>query len=75
MEMRLDRLMPGRWATVTAIAVPKELRRRLRDFGLVVGTKVCCRYRSPRSDVTALELRGTVIALRTRDLKLIRCVG
>ena len=56
MEMYLDRLEPGLRAVVTQIKSPEPLRCRLRDFGMVTG----------------LELRGTVIALRTCDLKKIR---
>lgn len=69
METGLNCVRPGMRAVVTRIEVEAELARRLRDFGLVPGTQVCCRYRSPGGQVTALELRGTVIALRTRDLK------
>ena len=47
------------------------LRRRLAEFGLVPGTKVRCRYRSPDGGVTAIGLRGAVLALRTGDLRRI----
>ena len=72
MEMNLTHLEPGMCATVTQINVPKVLSCRLRDFGLIPGTQVRIRYRSPDGGVTALELRGTVVALRTRELKKIR---
>lgn len=72
METSLNCVRPGMRAVVIQIGVEQELARRLRDFGLVPGTQVCCRYRSPGGQVTALELRGTVVALRTRDLKHIR---
>lgn len=75
METSLDQVRTGVRAVVTKIEVKAELERRLQDFGLVPGTLVCCRYRSPGGQVTALELRGAVVALRTRDLKRIgvRC--
>ena len=72
METGLNQVRPGMQAVVTQIGVDTPLALRLRDFGLVPGTQVCCRYRSPGGQVTALELRGTVIALRTCDLKQIR---
>lgn len=72
MEISLDRVRPGVQSVVTAIRVQEALERRLRDFGLVPGTRVCCCYRSPGGQVTALELRGTVLALRTKDLRGIR---
>ncbi len=72
MEISLERLEPSVRAVVTKIRSPEVLRSRLRQFGLVPGTQVCVRYRSPDGGVTALELRGTVIALRTRELKKIQ---
>ncbi len=75
MEMSLDCLRPGNRAVVIQIDTDPALRCRLRDFGLVPGTVICCRYRNPWGDVTALELRGSVIALRTRDLQRIRVRG
>ena len=72
MEMSLARLENGVWATVRELAISAALADRLRDFGLIPGTRVRCRYRSPGGDVTALEFRGTVVALRTRDLAGIR---
>ena len=72
MQTSLKELKCGKWAEITQIGVKAELARRLRDFGFVPGTQVCCRYRDPSGRVTALELRGTVIAMRTRDLQQIR---
>ena len=72
MDMYLDRLEPGLRAVVTGIKSPEPLRCRLRDFGMIPGTELRIRYRSPDGGVTALELRGTVIALRTCELKKIR---
>ena len=72
MEMTLDRLRLNSQAVVTGIGVKPELKDRLNDFGFVPGTRVCSRYRSPGGRTTALELRGTVIALRTGDMTKIR---
>lgn len=72
METGLDLVRPGKEAVVLQLDTDPALTRRLREFGLVSGTKVRCRYRCPWGDVTALELRGSVIAMRTRDLRRIR---
>lgn len=74
MQISLDQLRLGVKALVTQIQVSPVISRRLRDFGLIPGTAVCCRYRSPGGHVTALELRGTVVAIRTRDLQKIKGV-
>lgn len=74
METELHCLAPGVRAVVTRVDTEEALTRRLRAFGLVPGTKIVCRYKSPAGDVTALEVRGAVLALRTRDLRHIRGV-
>lgn len=72
METGLDVLKPGAKAVVVQINTEPSLKRRLYAFGLVPGTVVHCRYRCPWGHLTALELRGSVLALRTRDLRQIR---
>lgn len=71
MEITLDRLRLGTWAVVTHIDTDPTLRCRLQSYGMVPGTQVYCRYRSPEGSVTALGFRGSVVALRTRDMKKI----
>lgn len=72
--MHLDQVCFGAWGSVVSIDTSCDLRARLRDFGLVPGTKVRRRYCSPGGDVTAIELRGSVLALRSRDLHGIRVI-
>ena len=71
MEITLDHLRPGMGASVVRIDTKDVLRRRLEDFGFVPGTFVHCCYRSPRADVSAIGFRGSVLALRSRDLSKI----
>ena len=70
--MALNELLPGQSGVVADMAVSPGLKRRLFDFGMVPGTFVRCCYRSPDRAVTAIALRGTVLALRTKDLIHIR---
>lgn len=72
MVTNLRCIRPGERAVVVEIDTEELLKKRLRDFGLIPGTTVRCGYRSPEGKVTALEFRGTVIAMRTRDLEKIR---
>lgn len=75
METGLHCLRLNTPAVVTKIDAEAYFMDRLRDFGLVPGTQVVCRYRSPGGKVTALAFRGTVVALRTADMRKIRvCV-
>lgn len=68
MEISLDRLKTGMAAVVTGFHCSRQLQQRLADFGLVAGTTVSCRYCSPGKDLSALALRGMVLAVRRRDL-------
>ncbi len=72
METGLDVLRPGAKGVVIRVDAEPALKRRLQDFGLIPGTVVSCRYRCPWGHLTALEFRGSVLALRTRDLRKIR---
>lgn len=72
MEYSLDQVCLGKQVRVTELCLQADLQERLRDFGLVAGTDLCCRYRNPGGQVTAVECRGAVIAMRTRDLRGIR---
>lgn len=75
MDITLDSLRTDKMAVVTQIEADEALKKRLRDYGLVPGTIVRCRYRSSGGSVMALELRGSVVAMRSRDLKGIRGCG
>lgn len=70
--MGLDQIKLGVPAVVAHIDADENTEKRLRDFGLIPGTRVICRYRSPGGRVTALSFRGMVLAMRTRDLRMIR---
>lgn len=72
MEIALNRMIPGSIGSVTQIGCSERMKSRLRSFGLVPGTRIGIRYKSPDGGVTAIELRDTVIALRTCELKKIR---
>ena len=72
MEISLDRLCVGQQGVVVDVETDSFLAERLRTFGMVPGTQVRCRCRCPGGSVTALEFRGTVVALRTRDMRAIR---
>lgn len=72
MLLSLDQVCSGVWACVVRIDTTQQLCQRLRDFGLVPGTQVRRRYASPAGDVLAIELRGSVIALRKNDAHRIR---
>ncbi len=60
----LNRLNIDEEAVVAKIG---EKCRRLKDLGLVEGTKVKCVLRSPLGDPYAYKIRGAVVAIRKED--------
>ena len=42
-------------------------RRRLLDLGVVPGTRIQARMRSPLGDPVAYDVRGALVALRRRQ--------
>ena len=67
----LDKLNIDRCATISTLNCNGDLRRRLLDLGLVNGTNIKAILKSPMGNPIAYEVRGTVIALRKEDSKLI----
>ena len=41
--------------------------RRLKDLGLVTGTKIKCVLRSPLGEPAAYRIRGAIMAIRKED--------
>ena len=69
MQNSLDRLPLGITGTVLRVNCKQGIRDRLQELGFIPGTKVIVRYRSPDKGVIAVEFRGAVIAMRSRNLK------
>ncbi len=67
----LDKLDIDNSATIKSLHCTGDLRRRLLDLGLINGTKIKAVLKSPIGNPIAYEIRGTVIALRKEDSKLI----
>ena len=51
--------------------VSGNMRRRILDLGIIQGTNIKPVLRSPLGDPTAYEVRGSIIAIREEDSKLI----
>jgi Fe2+ transport system protein FeoA len=59
-------------ATVVALDITGPERRRLMDLGILPGARVTAELRSPLGDPTAYRVRGSLIALRSRQARGIR---
>jgi len=71
--MTLDKLDIDKCAVIINLNCKGDLRRRLLDLGLVHGTNIKAIFKNPIGNPIAYEVRGTTIALRKEDSKLINC--
>lgn len=69
----LDALPLDSSCKIVSLNCSGSLQRRLLDLGLVKNTSIKATLRSPFGDPTAYEVRGSTIALRKEDAKLIIC--
>ncbi len=70
-DTSLDKLDIDKSATISTLNCNGNLRRRLLDLGMVSGTNIKAILKSPMGNPIAYEVRGTTIALRKEDSKLI----
>lgn len=72
-ETTLAGLKPGACATVLSLAQACRgpERQRLLDLGFVRGTPVAAEITSPTGDPTAFRVRGSLIALRREQARLV----
>lgn len=63
----LSDLELGEKARVRQILSGGDIRRRLRDLGIIEDTEIKCILKSPYGDPAAYFIRGAVIALRNED--------
>ena len=70
----LDSLQPGQTGVVTGISSLSRgvERRRLFDLGIIPGTPIDVEMVNPSGDPTAYRIRGSVIALRSKQARLIK---
>ncbi|HWR41697.1 FeoA family protein [Sporomusa sp.] len=68
----LSELAVGASCYVASVELEGLLRRRILDLGMVPGTPIRCVRKSPAGDPIAYAVRGSTIALRTDDARLIR---
>lgn len=65
----LAELLPQQSATVTSVEAQASMGVRLREMGLVPGTRVTMLRRAPLGDPILFELRGYQLSLRKADAK------
>ena len=69
--MTLNELKLNEIGFIKELKCNSGVKRRLLDLGLIEGTKITPIFVSPSGDPTAFEVRGSIIAIRIEDTKLI----
>jgi len=69
----LSALSIGQRAVVHAVHGTGAMYERLCDFGFTPGSKVTCLFSSVLGDPNAYGVKGSVIALRSRDAAMVEC--
>lgn len=70
-RLNLRRMKENQSGTIAAIKANGALGRRLRDMGLVPGTKITIYGRAPLNDPVALRLTGCTLTLRNNEADFI----
>ena len=67
----LDKLPLNSYGKIISVNCLPNIKRRLLDLGLISGTKIKAILKSPVGDPVAYEVRGSTIAIRKEDSRLI----
>lgn len=65
--MRLRTMQIGETGTIKAITIKGPLGLRLREMGLIPGTKINIDGRAPLQDPVRLKINGQVLTLRNNE--------
>ena len=70
--LNLRRMRRHQSGTIAAISAAGEMGRRIRDMGLVPGTRITIQGRAPLNDPVALRLMGFTLTLRNQEADFIQ---
>jgi ferrous iron transport protein A len=65
--INMRHMKPKQTGVIVSITADGELGRRIRDMGLVPGTRVTVQGRAPLRDPVALRLMGFTLTLRNSE--------
>ncbi|MGV1101072.1 FeoA family protein [Thiovibrio sp. JS02] len=66
-RLLLREMKKGQSGTITAVKVGGELGRRIRDMGIVPGTRITIQGRAPLFDPVAIRVMGGTLTLRNNE--------
>ena len=66
-RISMRQMKDNQWGTITAVRANGEMRRRIRDMGLIPGAKIKVQGRAPLYDPVALRVMGFTLTLRNSE--------
>lgn len=69
--MKLNEIEKGRNYIITYVNAPLNLKYRLYDLGFIEGARISRMRESPLGDPVSYLIKGTVVALRNSDARMI----
>jgi ferrous iron transport protein A len=66
-RLNLRQMQKNQSGTITAVKAGGDLGRRIREMGLVPGTRVTIQGRAPLFDPVALRVMGSTLSLRNNE--------
>ncbi len=69
--VNLRKMSINQSGTITAVRAGGELGRRIREMGLVPGSKITIKQRAPLNDPVALRVMGSTLTLRNNEADFI----
>jgi ferrous iron transport protein A len=66
-RLKLRRMKENQTGTIATVKANGALGRRIRDMGLIPGTKITVYGRAPLYDPVALRLTGCTLTLRNNE--------
>ncbi len=70
-QSSLSDLTPGAWAVISRLPDGIPSLTRLREFGLLPGTRIQFVRRAPLGDPVEISVRGALLSLRDSEAELI----
>ncbi|MBM9510853.1 FeoA family protein [Desulfogranum marinum] len=69
--VNLRKMSINQSGTISAVRAGGELGRRIREMGLVPGSKITIKQRAPLNDPVALRVMGSTLTLRNNEADFI----
>ncbi len=66
-KLNMRKMQPKQSGTISSVTAEGELGRRIRDMGLVPGTRITIQGRAPLYDPVALRVMGFTLTLRNSE--------